>query len=182
MAKRRRKRKAIKYQDIELNIMPFIDVFSLLNTFLLMSAVFLQIGIIEVQIPFLSNNVPPDKTETKRVLDVKVDMEKDMIKVISSYTKPPINQEEKRFKNSPIGYEALHKHMVELRTQSPETDKVQFFTEDDVIWEDMSFVLDSIKLRMPGDPIFQAEGLSDQQRLEGETYVFPKVVMASVML
>ena len=40
---------------VELNVMPFIDIFSLLCTFLLMSAVFLSIGILEVQVPFLTN-------------------------------------------------------------------------------------------------------------------------------
>ena len=60
----------------ELNIVPFIDVFSMLNTFLLMTAVFTAIGIIEVQIPFLTS-APPPKEELTRSLDVKVDMEKD---------------------------------------------------------------------------------------------------------
>ena len=51
---RRKKRKKAAYNEIVLNIMPFIDVFSMLNTFLLYSAVFLAVGIIEVQIPYLS--------------------------------------------------------------------------------------------------------------------------------
>ncbi len=76
--KKKKRRSTIKYRDIQLNIMPFIDVFSLLNTFLLMSAVFLAVGIIEVQIPFLTT-APPDKKTDEKFCDVKVDMEKDKI-------------------------------------------------------------------------------------------------------
>ena len=77
--KKKKRRKKIVYRDIQLNIMPFIDVFSLLNTFLLMSAVFLSVGIIEVQIPFLTS-APPEKQDEK-FCDVKVDMEKEKIEV-----------------------------------------------------------------------------------------------------
>jgi len=87
---RKKKVRKVKYRDIELNIMPFIDVFSLLNTFLLMSAVFLSIGILEVQIPFLTS-APPEKKEDSRSLEIKVDMEKTKIEVTAAYNKPPIN-------------------------------------------------------------------------------------------
>ena len=60
--------------SIELNVMPFIDVFSLLTTFLLFSAVFVQIGILEVQVPFLSNSNPPDNSKPSRDLSIKLDV------------------------------------------------------------------------------------------------------------
>jgi biopolymer transport protein ExbD len=63
--RRRAKRPGIGYRDIELNIMPFIDVFSLLNTFLLLSAVFFSLGMLEVQLPFFSNAPQKDSKPTR---------------------------------------------------------------------------------------------------------------------
>jgi biopolymer transport protein ExbD len=183
-SKRRKakKRKHVAYEDIELNIMPFIDVFSLLNTFLLMSAVFLSIAVIEVQIPFLSS-APPDKKDTERTLDVKVDMEKDKLTVTTSFTKAPVNEQTQVFEVNTTGFAAMHKHLVTVRQSNPETDKVSFFTDDDVIGRDMAAALDAIKQRKAGDPIFALKpGATDVQKAEAATYLFPKVVLASVIL
>ena len=182
-ARKKKKRKQIKYTDVQLNVMPFIDVFSLLNTFLLMSAAFLTFGIVEVQIPFLSTQAPEDqKDENERYLEVKVDMEKELVKVITSYSRPPVNEETKEFEVTEAGIAELHKHMVEVKRTDPEADKIQFFTEDDVIWEDMAAILDAVKLRADGDPLFVDPEMDEKKRLEAERYLFPKIVMASVML
>lgn len=178
---KKKKRKSIKYRDVELNIMPFIDVFSLLNTFLLMSAVFLSIGVLEVQIPFLTS-APPETKETDRVLDVKVDVEKERIEVTTSWSRPPENEEKKTFDLNKAGLAELHRHMVNIRKANPDTDKVQLFTEDDVLWNDVAAVIDAIKTRLPGDPVFSSKNGSDAERAMAAEFVFPKVVMASVML
>ncbi len=71
MRKKRRKKHEVKVKSAELNIMPFIDIFSMLNTFLLISAAFINLGIIKVQVPFLSN-APQDKTKPTRTLEINV--------------------------------------------------------------------------------------------------------------
>ncbi len=177
----KKKKKRKPYKDIELNIMPFIDVFSLLNTFLLMSAVFLSIGVLEVQIPFLTS-APPDTKDTERSLDVKIDMTKDGVEVITSWSKPPVNEEKKTFKVTKEDLTALHRHLVEVRRSSPETDKVSFYTDDDVIWKDMAAVLDQVKLRQLSDPIFAGKDATDTEKALASEFLFPKVVMSSVML
>ena len=57
-SRKRRKQKAgfVEGAPVELNVMPFIDVFSLLTTFLLFSAAFITIGILEVQIHYFRNH------------------------------------------------------------------------------------------------------------------------------
>ncbi len=178
---RKKKRRSIKYRDIELNIMPFIDVFSLLNTFLLMSAVFLAVGVLEVQIPFLTS-APPDKKVDERSFDVKVDMEKDKIVVTAAWSKPPINEQKKEFKVTKEDIAALHQFLVGIRKSNPETDKISFFSEDDVLWKDIAKVLDAIKVRGPSDPVIVPKGASDAEKAIAAEFLYPKVVMASVML
>ena len=177
----KKKKRKPKYRDIELNVMPFIDVFSLLNTFLLMSAVFLSVGVLEVQIPFLTS-APPEKKEDERSFDVKVDMEKDKIQVTGVWSKPPLNEQKRDFKVTKEDIAAMHKFMIELRRAAPDTDKVSFFTEDDVLWKDISNVLDAIKVRGPADPVFAPKGATDVQKAIAAESIYPKVVMSSVML
>lgn len=184
---RKKKRKTIKYRDIELNIMPFIDVFSLLNTFLLMSAVFLAIGVLEVQIPFLTS-APPDTKDNERAFDVKVDVTKEnpaaatMVEVTTSWSRAPIDEQKRQFKMTKEDMAAMHKYLVDVRRAHPDTDKVSFFTDDDVLWKDIALVLDAVKLRGAGDPIFATKAATDIEKAVAAEFLFPKVVMASVML
>ena len=63
MSKRKKKKKhEPKAAEAELNIMPFIDIFSMLNVFLLVSATFINIGLIRVQVPFLTGQPFPHLT------------------------------------------------------------------------------------------------------------------------
>ncbi len=178
-AKKKKKRRGVRYKDIQLNIMPFIDVFSLLNTFLLMSAVFLSVGILEVQIPFLTS-APPDKKDDEKNCEVKVDMEKEKIEATSTNCKGI--DPKKDFKVTKEDIAALHKYLVDVRRSSPDTDKLSFFTEDDVLWKDIAHVLDAIKIRQPGDPVFAIKSGSEIDKALAVEFLFPKVVMASVML
>ena len=184
MSSRRKKKKRPKvgYSDVELNIMPFIDVFSLLNTFLLMSAVFVTLGIHEVQIPFLTNTPPEQKTESTRTIEVKVDMQKDVVDVLTSYSQPPYEDTKKSFTITPQGFEEMHQYLVELRRANPETDKVQFYVDDEVVWRDVSLALDSIKIRQENDPVFQPTSNSEIDKAHAANYVYPKVIMSSIML
>ena len=164
--------------------MPFIDIFSMLNTFLLFSAVFLSVGIIEVQIPFLSTT-PPDKEKPKRTLSVNVDVTKEQITLETSYSAPPENAQKASFPNTPAGHNDLHAKLVGIRKTNPDTDKATIFSDDDVIWNNLSAVLDAVMLRQKDDPIFPPAA-DDKNNLRADAnaklFVYPKIVMGSVML
>lgn len=177
--KKVKKAKSGKYRDISLNIMPFIDVFSLLNTFLLMSAVFLSVGVLEVQIPFLTT-ATPEKKDDEKVCDVKVDMEKEKIEATAANCDGV--DEKKEFQISDTSITELHKYMVAIRKGNLETDKVSFFTDDEVTWKDIAKVLDAIKIRQQGDPVFAKPNASDTDKAMAAEFLFPKVIMSSVML
>lgn len=174
----KKKVRQIKYRDVELNIMPFIDVFSLLNTFLLMSAVFLAIGVIEVQIPFLSSD--QSNKDDDKYCSIKVDQEKAKIEATAENCKGVDGKKE--FKPDKPGLADLHRYMVDIRRNNPTTDKLQYFSEDEVLWKDIAMTLDAIKLRSPGDPVFAPKSDSMADKAAAAEFVFPKVVMASVML
>lgn len=162
---------------VELNIMPFIDIFSLLCTFLLFSAVFISIGIHVVQVPFLTSAPPDNDNEKARTLSVKVDVSKNQIAVDSSWSEPPINRKVEKFNHNPEGLNNLHNYLVKLRQSDNSLDKADFFTDDDINYEQIVLLLDAIKIRRPNDPIFET-----QKGAPESVFLIPKVVMSSVIL
>ncbi len=182
---RKRKRHTLEYKDVELNIMPFIDIFSMLNTFLLFTAVFLSVGVLEVQIPFLSSSPPPDDPKDSRVFQVNIDVTKEQVEVQTSYTRPPEQSQKFPFPNNKEGLKLMHQKLAEVRKANADTDKATVYSDDDVNWESLSAVLDGIMLRVEGDPVFPpAKDAKNKEKAEidAKTFLYPKIVMGSVML
>lgn len=179
---RRKKKRAIAYRDVELNIMPFIDVFSMLNTFLLLSAVFFSIGMFEVQLPFFSNSPETKQDKPVRSLDVKVNVEKEKVELTTSYTLPPANEKTDTYDITPEGMDRLHAALVEIRKANEDVKKVTLYCEDDVIYEQLVKVIDEVKSRRATDPVLYMTEDKSGARVETKEVLFPQVVMGSVVL
>lgn len=176
--KKRRKSIDLVYEEPELNIMPFIDVFGLLTTYLLFSAVFVSIGIHEVQVPFFSNASPPKETPA-RSMSIKVEIEKEKLFIRTSWSPAPEDPESFEYANTKDGAKELHAQLVKLRAEHPDNELVTMFTEDDVTWQELNVVLDAVKLRWEGDPMFTDK---DGKPAADSTSLYRKVVMGSVIL
>lgn len=179
MSGRKRKRQ-IKVRAAELNIMPFIDIFSMLNTFLLVSASFVNIGILTVQIPFLTN-APPPKDKPQRSFSINVNVEKDKAELETKFSAEPVDRKTQEYKLDKDGLKSMHQELVKLRVAQKETDTVTVFSEDDVTYDNLVKVLDSIKALEPTDPpITIMDERLNQPRRSIELY--EKVVLGSVIL
>lgn len=176
---RRKKRERKEHPPPALNIMPFIDIFSMLNTFLLVSAAFVNIGIIEVQVPFLTN-APPPKEKPARSLEIHVSVERDKVELETKYDQPPIDENKTEYKLTEADLKRMHKDLVELRKNNPDSDKVNVHSEDDVKYQNLVSVLDTIMVREQGDPVF-AEEDSEGEKTKND-FIFRKIVMANVIL
>ena len=180
--RRHRRKHGASYREIELNIMPFIDIFSMLNTFLLFSAVFVSIGILEVQIPFLSNAAPPP-TEKTRQLSVTVEIEKDKLKLRTEWSEPPVDKQQQEWSSDKSGIEALHRQLLTVQDANPDADRLTLFADDDVIYEKLTDVIDAVKYRWEGDPVARPTATKSELEVSGaEPPLFPKVVIGSIML
>lgn len=181
MSSRKKKRKKRKDPGAaELNIMPFIDIFSMLNTFLLVSAAFINIGILEVQIPFFSN-APVDKSKPTRSLDLKVDIEKTKVTLTSAFTLPPEDKQTFTYTPDQKGLDDLHAKLLELRQKNPETDKITVFSEDDVKYSGLVDVVDTVKTLRETDPKFPVTDEKTGVKKESQ-FLYEKVVIGSVVL
>lgn len=181
MSRKKKRRQSPQPKEADLNIMPFIDIFSMLNTFLLVSAAFVNIGLIEVQVPFLTN-APPPKDKPPRSLDIHVAVEKDKVELESRWSAPPVDEKKTEYKLDEVGLSSLHKDLVALRQSSPDSDKLNVHSEDDVPYKKLVEVLDAVMLRRKGDPVFDKFEGNRLEKLREENFIFRKVVMAGVIL
>jgi len=182
MARKTKMRPPSDQGPVELNVMPFVDVFSLLTTFLLFSAVFIQIGVLEVQIPFLSNAKPPDFDKPERVFDLKIDVSKENINVTSSWSLAPVDEKKKQFPRTSVGLEAAHKELLAIRTAQPDNDKITLFSDDDLTYKELAEVLDAVKFLKEGESIPPPKDPATAKSNESQPTLFPKVIFGSVML
>lgn len=184
MSSRKRKKNHVHPQGgsgVELNVMPFVDIFSLLCTFLLFSAVFVTIGILQVQIPFLSNAAPEEseKNVKTRELILNVDVAKNSIELTTSYSSSPVNQKKTNYERTVAGLDDFHQDLVDLKNKHEDADKVTLFVDDEVLYDDLVKVLDKIKLRFPDDAGYVDGDESDRK---DRSSLFPKVVMGNIIL
>jgi biopolymer transport protein ExbD len=182
MIMKKRKKPPEELKAVELNVMPFVDVFSLLTTFLLFSAVFIQIGVLEVQIPFLSNAKPPDFQKPQREFEVKVDVSLEFVEINSSWTVAPIEERKKQFPRTKEGIAEFHRELLAIRTEHPDTDKLTMFADDEVIYKDLAEVIDAVKFLAEGESLPPPKNPETLKNSEAQPTLFPKVVMGSVML
>lgn len=163
----------------ELNIMPFIDIFSMLNTFLLVSAAFIGLGILEVQVPFLSNSSQV-KDDPTRMFSVRVDLSDTEIKLTSLWTAAPEDKQEKVYTYEEAEIDKFHAEMISLRTKVSEQDKVTVYADDTVKYSQLIQVIDNIKTLREKEPPLNLPPIDGREA--PKNFIYEKVVIGSVIL
>jgi len=175
-----KKRKSIPYKDVEINITPMIDVFSLLTTFLLMSAASISIGITDVQIPFFTN-APEKSSKSVRSLDIRVEVEQSKLIIRTAWTQAPLDKQVFEFPHNSQGLHKFHKKMVEIKRMDGHVDKVLMFTKENVNVSKLIKVLDEIKLVKKSDRS-TLQGYIKKSVVGSDAFLFQKVVLGDVIL
>jgi len=179
--KHKRRSSSVGPESPELNIMPFIDIFSMLNTFLLVSAAFIGLGILEVQVPFLSNSSEV-KEPPSRSFNVRVDVADAEIKVTSEWTEQPFEKSVKTFKVEEAIIGKFNQGWFALRTKVPVNDKVNVFSDDSVKYEILIKAIDAIKTMKEKEPALQLPNSEELRKQGRDRFLFEKVVIGSVIL
>ncbi len=168
----------------ELNVMPFIDIFSMLNTFLLVSASFIGLGILEVQVPFLSNSPEVSDSAPTRTLNIRVDLDESKIVLTTIYSEPPENKVVKTYNVDEADIDRFHQDLIAMRTKDPDSDKVTLYSDDNVKYEKVILVLDAIKTMKESEPDLQLPPPKDKNKpaTRSGRMLYDKVVIGSVIL
>ena len=180
--KKRKKKHVILGQEenIELNVMPFVDVFSLLCTFLLFSAVYIKTTFIPVQLPYLSNAVPTKKQEienNKRTLTLKITIRPKILIVRTKFSQEPIDKQRKIYPLNDLGIKRFHKYLVYIKEKAPSSNKANVYVNKNINYEQLIKVLDQVRVMDKGDKLY-----SNSQVKNNQNQLFPKIIIANVIL
>ncbi|MDE3269932.1 MAG: biopolymer transporter ExbD [Pseudomonadota bacterium] len=168
---RRKKKQAVAAAtNVELNIMPFIDIFSLLNTFLLFTAAFVSIGLLKVQVPYLSN-AEPDKAP-QRSLEINVSVDSTNVDLRTRFSSPPYQARESSYATTPDGIADFHQALLALKQDNPKQDLVTLYSDDGVSYKLLVVILDAVKV----------DSSQEYDETKDNNTLFPKVVIGSVLL
>ena len=171
---RKRRRSVRKETDIELNVIPFIDIFSLLAIFLLSTAVFVSVGTHRVQIPFLSN-APVKKEKPQFKLDLSLSVSRTKVELSRNVRSKGKGKSEREFDLTTSGLLKLNRELASVKKMFPKVENVTLYSEDDVTYQNLISVLDSATMLMS-----ENRSLRDDGELE-DFSLFPKVVFGSVL-
>jgi biopolymer transport protein ExbD len=135
------KRRSIPEPSIDLNVVPFIDVFSLLCTFLLFSASFLALGVQEVQVPFLTS-APSTKQPQEEDWTLELKAQKMIFWGPKTLSFDWTDQS------------AFHRELEALRRKHPKHDQMNLVVDDDVSYEQFTHILGLLRLNPGTGPLF----------------------------
>jgi biopolymer transport protein ExbD len=126
-------------QEVDLNITPIIDCFTVLITFLLASASFLSIGFFEVYTPGTTANaetVEPDveivlKVSTNQIVEMKLKGKRTGVNHFAV--------------NDPQALEKLEKEIEKIRNDKLSINQILITAENEVPYQNLAKVMDSLQ-------------------------------------
>ncbi len=141
MASHRRLRKGDKHPSVELNITAFMNLMVVLVPFLLMTAVFTHLTILELNLPPANSSASPDKQ--KPTFELKITIRKDAL--ILSDNKGGLI---KRIPLRPEGtynYRALKDVLKQVKARFPDKTNVTILSEADTEYDHLVQVMDAVR-------------------------------------
>lgn len=138
-------------QDVELNLAPIIDCFTVLITFMLVSASFLSIGIFDAGI----NAGASTTTTTPPPISVQVDLKTNFlieIKVSGKVNKTiPIPTSGKgTTPETQWNFANLNSELAQLKQSWPQTDSIVLNASDEIEYKSLVLAMEQITKVIPG--------------------------------
>lgn len=167
----------------DVNVTPMLDLFSVLIIFLLATSVFSATGEIRIEVPFLSSQPPPkqDELDKKPEKTVSITIDVDKVKYQQATTAKSTVQDEFEVPLTEEGLDKIQAKIYGIRKENPGFDKVTVFTQQEVNYEKLVMVLDSVREYRPGrTPIAYPADYKFPNGVDGTSLV-TKIVLGNVI-
>ena len=136
---RRRSRRSRHHEPVEMNITAFMNLMVILVPFLLITAVFSRIAILELNLPSSdAGQAEPDP----RALQLEVIIRKDAIQVADRGKAVQV------IRNNEDGYDfaGLSELMQEIKLRHPDKMDITLLLEPDIVYDDLVKVMDTVRV------------------------------------
>lgn len=162
----------------ELNLAPLLDIIVSIVPMLLLSVVFVQITMVETPIPQAVQKAIV-KQEKKDETQITLGISKTAGFQISVENKGKSRQLNVALKNRELDLNALHKEMIQLKTEYPDSFRLELHPEENVALTDIVSIMDRVRNRSKGDPKIYFTDTESGKQVETEL-IFPDVVFGNV--
>jgi len=135
-------------QDFDINLAPIIDCFTVLITFMLVSASFLSIGIMDagVAVPSSAQIANPDKPPSVLV-QVELKQGSAMELKVSGKVSRNLKLEARDGK---ADFPTLSRELASLKQQYPDTDSLVLSAQDEIEYKNVVQAMEEIRKTVPG--------------------------------
>lgn len=132
--------------DFDLNIAPIIDCFTVLITFMLASASFLSIGILDAG---AGSSAPAENASQKPLIAVQVELQSGFAMQVKLTGKAssviPLPGKDGKW-----DHESLVKELTKIKAEWPQTDSVTLSAVNDVQYKHLMGTLENVRKIFPG--------------------------------
>ncbi len=180
----RRKKGHKAGEAFEINVTPMVDMFSVLISFLLVTAVFSATGQARVDVPFLSSKAPeePKKEDKDPPKSLTLVVEENLVELQISDGKPGVEPEKFEYQLVEAGLDELQGRIYDVRKEDLRVDLVTVMSDDEVEYEKLVLIIDALRVLRPHrDPIELPDDYKFPRGVSEEALI-PKIVMGSVIL
>jgi biopolymer transport protein ExbD len=160
----------------DLNIVPMMDMFVSIIPFLLLSAVFMTITLIDVPLPApVAQALQQDRDGLNKEVTIRVNMDqktgisievRDMSGKSTHMSVPKSGQD--------YDFKALHKKFVEIKQRHPKTFKIELNPHESVEYKSIVQVMDAARNMEKEDPKILIENAETP-------LLFPDVILSNLM-
>lgn len=178
--KRRFKLNINHNSEFELDLAPLLAVMVKLVPVLLVSSAFVQMMIIETELPQVVQEAIKQQDNNIKSAHITLEVNKvDGVKIIVEN-----NGEEKieviANKDKKIDYATLHLKLIEIKKAHPQIFKIDLSPDADVAYKDLVAIMDEARKSKSND--IQFKFTDTKTGLESTTdYMFPEIVFSNVM-
>lgn len=134
-------------QDFDINLAPIIDCFTVLITFMLVSASFLSIGIMDAGVAAPSS-APANPNEKPPALLVQIDLRPSQEIELKVTGKMSRTAKIKSVSGKP-DYPTLTRELAGLKAKFPDTESLVLTAQDDVEYKSVVEAMESIRKTVP---------------------------------
>jgi len=181
--RRMRRIKVDHNSEFELDLAPLLAVMVKLVPVLLVSSAFVQMMIVETELPQVVTEAI-QKQETKDVVSIALEVNaKDGIRIVTTEKVQGKEQEKVDvvpMKDGQFDYPTLHEHLVQVKKVHPEVFKIELSPDAKVAYKEIVKIMD--EARQSRDNTVKFPVFDTKQGKEVQTpYMFPEVVFANTM-
>lgn len=177
--RRARKIKVDHNSEFELDLAPLLAVMVKLVPVLLVSSAFIQVMVIESELPQVVNEAIQRQEDQKTPTNVALEVDEQAIRIVIT-DKGQEKVETIAMKDGTYDLQALHSKLVDIKKAHPEVFKIELNPDGKVPYDTLVKIMDEARQARDAKVKFPVFDTKQGKNVE-TNYMFPEIVFANTM-